>query len=150
MESRISEVQVSLDDAVSRKAFTECAPLQSKLEVLIKKRDDLPTIEELREGIRLAEKEVADAAARRDFTGASSAQAALDKAIERLEDALRSEGADPSSAPESSKFQSRAELEVAITETTANINEAIANKQFSKATKYQTELEIHFVPPPPA
>ena len=87
LESRISEVQALLDDAVSRKAFTECAPLQEKMEKLVQKRAGLPTLDELKEAVRLAEKDVADAAARRDFTGAASAQAALDKANERLEDA---------------------------------------------------------------
>ncbi len=35
LESRISEVQFLLEDAVSRKAFIECAPLQEKLDKLI-------------------------------------------------------------------------------------------------------------------
>ena len=74
LESRIAEVQALLDDAVARKAFQECAPLQDKLEALAKKRADLPTIEELKEAVRLAEQEVSNAASRRDFTGAASAQ----------------------------------------------------------------------------
>ena len=147
LESRISDTQSLLDDAVSRKAFAECAPLQSKLDSLIKKRADLPTIEELKEGVRLAEQGVADAAARRDFTGAATAQAALDKAKERLEDAKRCEGIDDDNEGSNegnavdSRFQSRADLEIAIAEVTKNINDAIAKKAFSKATKYQAELE---------
>ncbi|KAL9188488.1 hypothetical protein ACHAXT_006866 [Thalassiosira profunda] len=139
LESRIAEVQSLVDDAVARKAFTECAPLQSKLDSLIRKRVDLPTIDELKEAVRLAEKDVADAAARRDFTGASSAQTALDKAKERLEDALRSEGIGMEES--NSRFESRADLELAIAEVTKTIDDAIANKEFSKATKYQAELE---------
>ncbi|KAL7538744.1 hypothetical protein ACHAXR_012350 [Thalassiosira sp. AJA248-18] len=147
LESRIAEIQTLVDDAVARKAFTECAPLQEKLEALIQKRADLPTIDELKEAVRLAEKDVADAAARRDFTGAASAQAALDKANERLEDVLRSEGVDVDGGESieqdntDSRFQSRADLEVAIMEVTKNIDDAIANKDFSKATNFQADLE---------
>jgi len=144
LESRVSEVQSLLDDAVSRKAFAECAPLQSKLDALVRKRVDLPTIDELKEGVRLAEQHVSDMATRRDFAGAAEAQASLDKANERLEDALRSEGTDigdKKSAGGNSRFQSRSDLETAISEVTSKINDAIAKKSFSKATKYQTELD---------
>ncbi|KAL7551539.1 hypothetical protein ACHAWF_014727, partial [Thalassiosira exigua] len=147
LESRIAEVQSLVDDAVARKAFTECAPLQEKLEALIQKRADLPTLDELREAVCRAEKDVADAAARRDFTGAASAQAALDKAHERLDDALRSEGADADIGESTendntdSRFQSRADLELAISEATKCINDAIAKKEFSKASQHQAELE---------
>ena len=74
LESRISEVQSRLDDAASRKDFMECASLQSKLDSLIKKRADLPTIDELKSAVKKAEKDVADAAANRDFKGAASYQ----------------------------------------------------------------------------
>jgi hypothetical protein len=63
-----------LDDAVSRKAYQECAPLQEKLDNLIKMRLELPTIDELEEAVRKAENDVAEAAARRDFKGAASYQ----------------------------------------------------------------------------
>ena len=136
-----------VNDAVARKAFSECAPLQDKLDALVKKRADLPTIEELKEDVSLAEQKVADAATRRDFTGAASAQAALDKANERLEDVLRSEGADVDGSESKeennadSRFASRADLEAAIAEVTKTINDAIANKEFSKATGLQAELD---------
>ena len=136
-----------VNDAVARKAFSECAPLQNKLDALVKKRADLPTIEELKEDVSLAEQKVADAATRRDFTGAASAQAALDKANERLEDVLRSEGADVDGSESKeennadSRFASRADLEAAIAEVTKTINKAIANKEFSKATGLQAELD---------
>jgi signal-transduction protein with cAMP-binding, CBS, and nucleotidyltransferase domain len=141
LESRIAEVQALLDDAVARKAFQECAPLQDKLEALAKKRADLPTIEELKEAVRLAEQEVSNAASRRDFTGAASAQAALDKANERLEDAMRSEGDDVQEVNTSSRFKSRADLEAVISEVSKQVNDAIAKKEFSKATECQNELD---------
>jgi len=141
LESRISEVQALLDDAVARKAFQECAPLQDKLEALVRQRADLPTIEELQEAVRLAEQEVSNAAARRDFTGAASAQAALDKATERLEDAMGSEGDDAKEDDATNRFQSRADLECAIEEVSKRINDAIAKKEFGKATEYQSELD---------
>jgi len=141
LESRISEVQILLDDAVARKNFQECAPLQDKLEGLVKQRADLPTIEELKEAVRLAEQEVSNAAARRDFTGAASAQAALDKANDRLEEAMGSEGDDEKEDSAPSRFQSRADLECAITEVSKRIDDAIAKKEFNKATEHQTELD---------
>mmetsp|Transcript_29118 Transcript_29118/g.58488 ORF Transcript_29118/g.58488 Transcript_29118/m.58488 type:complete len:1958 (-) Transcript_29118:922-6795(-) len=141
LESRISEVQILLDDAVARKNFQECAPLQDKLEGLVKQRADLPTIEELKEAVRLAEQEVSNAAARRDFTGAASAQSALDKANDRLEEAMGSEGDDEKEDSAPSRFQSRADLECAITEVSKRIDDAIAKKEFNKATENQTELD---------
>ena len=144
LESRISEVQFLLDDAVSRKAFIECAPLQEKLDKLIRQRVDLPTIDEMKEAVRLAEKGVADAASRRDFARAASAQAALDKANEKLEETMRSEGMDKGNSKKNgndSRFQSRADLESAIAEAAKNIDDAIAKKEFSKATKFQADIE---------
>ena len=81
LESRISEIQSRIDDAVARKDFTECAPLQAKLDSLMKKRKDLPTIDELKDAVKKAEKDVADAAARRDFKGAASYQVHLFGAV---------------------------------------------------------------------
>ena len=133
-------MQSLLDDAVARKAFTECAPLQDKLEALIRKRKDLPTINELKEAVRLAEAGVANAAARRDFAGAATAQVTLDEATERLNDALQCEG-DIDDAG-GARFQSRADLEIAISEVTMNIDNAIATKDFNNANKYQAELEV--------
>lgn len=74
LESRIAEIQSRIDIAVARKEFTECAPLQAKLDSLMKKRKDLPTFDELKDAVKRAEKDVADAAARRDFKGAASYQ----------------------------------------------------------------------------
>jgi signal-transduction protein with cAMP-binding, CBS, and nucleotidyltransferase domain len=141
LENRIAEVQSLLDDAVARRAYQECSPLQEKLESLVKKRADLPTIEELKEAVRLAEQEVSDAATRRDFKKAVSAQAALDRANERLEDAMRSEGDDANDDIVSNRFESRIDLECAISEVSKHINDAIAKKEFKKATEYQTELD---------
>lgn len=77
LETRISDIQSQIDEAVSRKAYQECAPLQSKLDSLIKKRKDLPTMDELMIAVKNAEKDVADAALRRDFKGAASYQVNL-------------------------------------------------------------------------
>jgi len=147
LESRIAEVQTQLDDAVARKAFQECAPLQEKLEDLVKKREDLPTLDELKDAVHQAEKNVSDAAARRDFAAAASLQAALDNAKQRLEDACRAEnGSSDNDSPTVDEatehgFESRADLEVAIAEASTSIDEAISKRQFDKATKFQAELE---------
>jgi len=147
LEARISEVQCMLDDAVSRKAYQECAPLQEKLDNLIKKRLDLPTIDELEEAVRKAENDVAEAAARRDFKGAASYQEALDNAIRRLEDAKHAEP-NPTESAETNeeacpntRFNSRADLELAIKEASEKVNDAISTKQFDKASIYQAELD---------
>ncbi len=65
---------------MQRKVYAECGPLQEKLEALVAQRVDLPTIDELREQLQLAEKEVADAAARRDFASAAARQTSIDEA----------------------------------------------------------------------
>ena len=58
LDSMINEVQVDLDDAVSRKAYSECAPLQQKLDELFEKRKSFPTIDELQEAVKKAEEAV--------------------------------------------------------------------------------------------
>lgn len=78
LESRISDIQSQIDDAVSRKSYTECASLQSKLDYLTQKRAELPTIDELKSAVKKAEKNVADASANRDFKMAASYQVRAD------------------------------------------------------------------------
>jgi NCAIR mutase (PurE)-related protein len=51
LEEMITEVQSQLDDAIQRKSYEECGPLQAKLEDLTSKRIDLPTMEELQKTI---------------------------------------------------------------------------------------------------
>eukprot|EP00546_Thalassionema_frauenfeldii_P018291 CAMPEP_0178895794 /NCGR_PEP_ID=MMETSP0786-20121207/788_1 /TAXON_ID=186022 /ORGANISM="Thalassionema frauenfeldii, Strain CCMP 1798" /LENGTH=196 /DNA_ID=CAMNT_0020566071 /DNA_START=225 /DNA_END=812 /DNA_ORIENTATION=+ len=63
LEEQISEVQSKLDDAVSRKAYPECGPLQEELASLQEKRNLVPTLEELKERIEQAQGAVADAIA---------------------------------------------------------------------------------------
>jgi len=142
LDIRIAEVQSFLDDAISRKAFEECSPLQHKLEKLIRQREELPTIDEMKEIVRLAKQGVSDAASRRDFARAATAQAALDKAIAKLEDVMKSEGLDiVDEIVLNDRFQSRADLESAILEASKKVDNAISKKAFSKATKYQSELD---------
>ena len=68
LDKQINEIQEKLDDAVARKAYTECAPLQVELKALILKKDDYPTIEELKKNLAEAEANVISAAERRDFS----------------------------------------------------------------------------------
>ena len=104
-------------------------------------------MDELKAAVSLAEKDVADAAARRNFEAAASAQSALDKAKDRLDEAMRAEGMSPDDEAhggnccDNDLFQSRAELEAAIEDISAKIDEAIATKKFNVATKYQSELD---------
>lgn len=146
LDIKIAEVQSLLDDAISRKAFEECSPIQHKMEKLIRQREELPTIDEMKEIVRLAKQGVSDAAARRDFARAATAQAALDKAIKKLEDAMKSEGLDIVDVSSvgivvDDRFQSRTDLEIAILKASKKVDDAISKKCFSKATKYQSELD---------
>jgi myosin heavy subunit/signal-transduction protein with cAMP-binding, CBS, and nucleotidyltransferase domain len=148
LEKMIDEVQAELDDAVERKSYDECGPLQIKLEELTTKRPDYPTMEELQKTLDDEEAVVADAIAKRDFTGAASGQERVVAAKKRLEDALSAEdaiaaeGAAPEVSPhETHGFTSRAELDVQIGTVNAEIDAAIANKEFTTASALQDKLD---------
>ena len=59
LEKLIVEVQGELEDAVKNKRFADCGPLQAKLDGLLVKRDELPTIAELEAKVKAEEEEVA-------------------------------------------------------------------------------------------
>ena len=150
LESMIKEVQTELDDAVSKKAYTECAPLQKKLNELTEKRINLPTIEELKEALQKAESNVAMTAKQRDFAAAASGQAAVDEARRRLEDALLAEGIsdeddkgddDNEVLKDMEGFSSRYELESEITSIKQQVEEAISTKDFKNASILQESLD---------
>ena len=157
LESMIEETQAKLDDALARKAYDECAPLQKKVNGLIKKRDDLPTISELKQAVKKAEKAVADAAARRNFSAAASGQGAIDAAKKRLQDALDAEGltledvadvgedtvedGEAEVEAETSPYSSRADLETDISALQKSVEEAIASKRFKEASALQKDLD---------
>jgi len=156
LESLIEETQAKLDDALARKAYDECAPLQKKVNGLIKKRDDLPTISELKQAVKKAEKAVADAAARRNFSAAASGQGAIDAAKKRLQDALDAEGLTledvagvgedaienvEDESEETSPYSSRADLEADICALQKRVDEAIASKSFKDASTLQKDLD---------
>ena len=152
LESMIRETQAKLDDALARKAYDECGPLQKKVNGLSKKRADLPTIAELKEAVRKAETNVADAAARRDFAAAASGQAAIDAAKKRLEAALEAEGLLPDDileedeepkeeCEETSPYASRADLEADISSLQKEVEEAISFKKFKDASELQKKVD---------
>ena len=147
LESKIDEVQIKLDDAVSRKAYDECAPLQRELDKLARKRADIPTIAELSGALRAAEAKVADAAANRNFSAAASFKAAVDAARGRLEQALEAEGLsyedieEEKKEEESIQFSSRAELETEISTVKAKIEESISSKDFKTASALQGTVD---------
>eukprot|EP00957_Ditylum_brightwellii_P173534 13212130-Ditylum_brightwellii.AAC.1 len=158
LESMIAEVEKDIDDALARKAYTECAPLQQKLEELIQKRSGLPTISELEAAVKKAEQDIADAASRRDFAGAVMGQTALDDAKQRLEEAMIAEGLiadddehdketsddDESKKDENKKddrFSSRAEIDAEISRLKKEMDDAISNKDFKKASSVQECLD---------
>jgi len=148
LEADIADVEQSLDDALQRKAYEECGPLQEKLESLVAQRADLPTINELREQLNQVEKEVAEAAERRDFAAAAAGQARIDEAKARLEDALTAEAAndeasegDEVHAEVDSGFTCRADLEAAISDLQEKVKRAIEAKDFAGASSLQSTLD---------
>ena len=84
LEAKIEAAQAKLDDAIKRKSYTEAGPLQEALGLLVKKREDLPTVEELKDNAAMVEKAVAEAAKNRDFASVASLQANVDNAKGKL------------------------------------------------------------------
>ena len=144
-------MQNQFEDAVSRKAFAECGPLQDRLDELTKKQAELPTVEELRESLRNAEASMALAARNRDFAGAASAKAKVDAAKKRLSEALEAEEEEDTDdtegevhggdgAPNASGYGSRSELEADIAKLSVQIENAVNAKNFTKASMLQDAL----------
>ena len=128
LDDMISVIEKELDDAVANKEYTKCPPLQEKLDSLLKKREDLPTIDELRQKLKEAEDAVNEAAASKDYVVAASKQAAVNEARKRLEEAMNVDGIDKENdLSDSTKsvetkmngvsFSSRADLESHILTT---------------------------------
>lgn len=153
IEERITAVQNEIDDAVARKDYPACASLQEKLDVLLRQRSELPTLDELREAVQKAELAVAQAVERRDFSGAASGQAAVDEAKQRLADALAADNEDEGSTGVEDNqvchdkennfygFASRADLEADIENLTSRIKDAIAARDFELASSLQNTLD---------
>ena len=152
LDKQINEIQEKLDDAVARKAYTECAPLQVELKALILKKDDYPTIEELKKNLAEAEANVISAAERRDFSVAVKRQKAVDDAKKRLNETLAAEGLDDKLdstnmelqfSNEDNKhivFTCRRELEIEIENVKGQIENAILQKEFQNASSTQEKL----------
>lgn len=145
LELKIADVQKELDDAIQRKAYAECDPLQAKLEELESKRSELPSIEDMKEAIRSIESEVALAAKNRDFAGAASGQARLEEARGSLADVLAAMGSHESAGEDVKRsafgFESRAQLEQEIADLSTQIAKAISQKNFSQASSLQSLLD---------
>jgi signal-transduction protein with cAMP-binding, CBS, and nucleotidyltransferase domain len=149
LEAEIADAQEKLDDALQRKAYEECGPLQEKLEKLVTQRVDLPTIDELRDQLQQVENEVSEAANRRDFAAAASGQVRIDAAKARLEEAIAaeavndedSEGDGADAAEKAHDFTCRADLEVAISDLQEKVKQAIESKDFSGASSLQSTLD---------
>lgn len=148
VDEKIAAITKELENAVKRKAFSECGPLQDRLEELKNKQAELPTIDELRETVTAAEAAMSLAAKNRDFAEAAEAQAKIDAAKKRLIEALvadneeiESEQPIKNKEDDPSGFESRAQLESEITDISAQIDCAISGKDFGKASVLQKTLE---------
>lgn len=144
IDQKIAEITSALNEAVQKKAFQECDSLQAELDKWTKKREEVPTVDELRQKVKEYEDQVALAAKNKDFVGAAEAQSRLDEYRARVAQAMAEEAGDESSSGEPENlfgFESRAQLEMAIKDMANQIKKAIASKDFSKASSLQQTLE---------
>eukprot|EP00979_Chaetoceros_neogracilis_P002461 scaffold430_cov234-Chaetoceros_neogracile.AAC.9 len=157
IDKLIAETEEQLGEAVAKKDYVSCPPLQQKLDELNKKRKNYPTIDELRQNLKNAQLAVDEAAAQRDYSGAAVRQAAVDEAKNRLENALfvegkmaepqeESQGEEEGSEDDIRIIISRSDLETQICTKKNEVDSAIASKDFAHASLCQDELdklEIH-------
>ena len=151
LEEMILRIQEGLEDALQRKAYVEAGPLQDELEMLVHKRQDLPTITELRDTVVSGELDVATAAKNRDFAAAAAAKTRLDKARKLLEETIEFEEesdvesvVDLGDTPHSVSIEGlecRADVEAEIKGMQDQVAEAIAKRDFRTASKLQAKIE---------
>ncbi len=150
LEEMITEVELQLEDAVLRKSYEECGPLQAQLNELTSKRGDLPTMEELEKAVKDEEAMVAAAISKRDFVSAAQGQERIAAAKKKMEDAIAAEAAiatelDSAEAGlplgENSGFTCRAELDQEINSVNVDIEAAIDCKDFTRASSLQGKLD---------
>ncbi len=85
LEECITETQTQLKDALQRQQdFGECRRLQEKLDSLVQKRTEMPTLQELQEALSKAEQNVTRAVEHKDFSAASSFQEQVEELTQRL------------------------------------------------------------------
>ena len=154
LKAKFEAAQAKLDDAIERKSCTEADPLQEDLELLVKKREDLPTVEELKDDVAKAETTVAKATKTRDFASAASLQASsVDNAKKRLDDTLDAEALSDEDSQDVNQnvkeevavsidgLESRADLESGIVDLQSQIKEAIAKNDFKEMSSLQSMLD---------
>ena len=136
LEAKIEAAQAKLDDPIKRKSYTEAGPLQEDLGLLVKKREDLPTVEELKDNAAKVEKAVAEAANNRALllwhrcklmliTPRENSEASSDDASQDANEHVKEE------LPVSiDGFESRADLERGIVDLQNQIKQATARKAF--------------------
>ncbi|GMI51949.1 hypothetical protein ScalyP_jg10911, partial [Parmales sp. scaly parma] len=168
LEKEILLVQKLLDGAVEQRQFTECGPLQEKLDALVAKRVGLPTILDLEADVTKIEELVLLATSARDYKNAGAHQKELEAAKHTLESARRiekmisdeeramnefvdalEEEIDEKSAVEEvrgnkggevSDCGSRAELEIKISTLTKQVDKFVTEKKFKDADEIQLAL----------
>lgn len=149
VDERIAATRQKLEDAVKRKAFGDCGPLQDKLDELIALQTQLPTLDELKISIRDAEAAMSLAAQNRDFSGAAAAQKKLDDCRKKLAETLESEEeikpkdeeAVDDKRKNASGYNSRAELESDIAALSLKLEKAVDAKNFAQASSLQAKID---------
>ena len=140
----IRSLKQELDDAVKSKEFTKCGPIQDRIDYLLLRQEELPSTDELRNAVTLAEVTLSQAVAARDFKGAEEAQKLIDVAKEQLMEALADEENVGNSSPNENKGTeglTRYQLEIDISDIWSQITDAITEKNFGKANTLQKKLE---------
>jgi HD-GYP domain-containing protein (c-di-GMP phosphodiesterase class II) len=142
LEECITETQTQLKDALQRQQdFGECRRLQEKLDSLVQKRTEMPTLQELQEALSKAEQNVTRAVEHKDFSAASSFQEQVEELTQRLAAMEQDETAIEQDATSSlGCFKSRAQLEENITSLTMQIDAAVAQKDFATAATLQAQV----------
>jgi CBS domain-containing protein len=143
----IGSIKQEMENAIRAKDFTKCGPLQDKIDELLQKQTEIPSLEQLRDAVTAAEEKMSQAADIRDFQGAVEAQKLLDIAKRKLAEALAEEElvGDTCDLVQRdivpTQGMTRSQLEADITDIWAKITDAITEKDFSKANNLQKELE---------
>jgi hypothetical protein len=149
VDEKIATTRQQLEDAVKRKAFVDCGPLQDKLDGLIALQSQLPTVDELKKSILDAEAAMSLAAQNRNFSGAAAAQKTLDDCRNKLAEALEGEEEVNSDGDEAIQdqgkstcgYNSRAELESDIAALSLKLEKAVDSKNFAQASNLQAKID---------
>eukprot|EP00977_Amphora_coffeiformis_P020940 scaffold8649_cov185-Amphora_coffeaeformis.AAC.11 len=138
LEETIEKVQKDLVASLARKEWDTCTDLQKQLDGLIAKRAEMPTRNELKTSLKMAESDLDGALARKAFKQAESLQDTINDLKKQLEGFPSTEDEDDTN--DNHGFSSRAELESEISLLSNQIDSAVVTKAFAKAASLQERV----------